>query len=44
MNIDHLSQLPVDLFIKEITYLPFDEVISVCQADTTLHNYCTNLS
>ena len=44
MNIDHLSQLPVDVFIKEITYLPFDEVISVCQANTTLHNYCTNSS
>ncbi len=44
MNIDHLSQLPVDVFIKEITYLPFDDVISVCQANTTLHNYCTNSS
>ncbi len=42
MNIDHLSKLPVDVFIKEITYLPFDDVISVCKANKTLHNYCTN--
>ncbi len=42
MNIDYLSKLPVDVFIQNITYLPFDEVISVCQANKTLHNYCTN--
>ncbi len=44
MSIDHLSRLPVDVFIKEITYLPFDDVISVCKSNTTLHNYCTNSS
>ena len=38
-----MNQLPVDVFIKEITYLPFSEVINVCQANTTLHKYCTNL-
>ncbi len=42
MSIDYLSQLPVDLFIQNITYLPFNEVISVCKANKTLHNYCTN--
>ncbi len=42
MNIDYLSQLPIDLFIEEITYLPFNEVISVCKANKSLHNYCTN--
>ena len=42
MDIDYLSQLHVDLFIKEITYLPFDTVISVCKVNTKLHNYCTN--
>ncbi len=42
MDIDHLSRLPVDLFIKEITYLPFDDIISVCKVNTTLHNYCIN--
>ncbi len=42
MNIDYLSQLPVDLFIKQITYLPFDDVISVCKANKTLYNYCIN--
>ncbi len=42
MNIDQLSRLPVDVFIQQITYLPFDEVINVCKANTTLHNYCTN--
>ncbi len=39
---DYLSKLPVDLFIKEITYLPFDNVITICTSNTTLHNYCTN--
>ena len=42
MSTDYLSHLPVDLFIKEITYLSFDEVINVCQTNKTLHNYCTN--
>ena len=41
MSID-LSQLHVDIFIKEVTYLPFNDVISVCEANKTLHNYCTN--
>ena len=42
MNTDYLSQLSVDVFIKEITYLPFDNVIAICTSNTTLHNYCTN--
>ncbi len=42
MDIDRLSKLPVDLFIKEITYLPFDNVITICTSNTTLHNYCIN--
>ena len=42
MDIDYLSRLPVDLFIQQITYLPFDDVISVCQANTILYNYCNN--
>ena len=39
---DYLSQLPVDIFIKNITYLPFDDVISVCSANVRLHSYCNN--
>ena len=42
MSIDYLTRLPIDLFIKEITYLPFGEVISVCKANKILSNYCTN--
>ncbi len=42
MDIDRISKLLVDLFIKEITYLPFDNVITICTSNTTLHNYCTN--
>ena len=41
-NIDYLSNLPIDLFMKQITYLPYEEVIKVCQANKKLHNYCTN--
>ena len=39
---DHLSTLPIDLFINQITYLPFDSVINICKSNTTLHEYCTN--
>jgi len=34
--------LNIDLFAKEITYLPFDTVKSLCQTDQQLHEYCTN--
>ena len=44
MDIDYLSRLPVDLFIQQITYLPFDDVVNICQANSTLHNYCTNIN
>ncbi len=44
MDIDYLSQLPIDMFIKNITYLPFDDVMSLCSSNTTLHNYCSNPS
>ncbi len=39
---DCLSQLPVDLFIQIIPYLPFDSVTNICRTNTKLHNYCTN--
>ena len=42
MDVDYLSQLPVDVFIQNITYLPFNNVISVCKANAKLHNYCTD--
>ncbi len=44
MDIDHLSKLPVDLFIQQITYLPFEDVISVCKANTKLHRYCSEFN
>ena len=39
---DQLSNLPVDLFIQSITYLPFSDVINVCSSNEKLHNYCTD--
>ena len=39
---DQLSRLPVDVFIQQITYLPFDEVIKVCETNKTLRNNCIN--
>lgn len=39
---DYLSSLPVEVFIQNITYLPFSDVISVCTTNNKLHNYCTN--
>ena len=41
-DIDRLSQLPVDLFIQQITYLPFQDVVSVCSANQQLRAYCND--
>lgn len=38
----NLTDLPVDLFIKKLTYLPFKDAISVCRTNTRSLNYCTN--
>jgi hypothetical protein len=42
MDPDRLSQLPVDVFIQQITYLPFKDVMSICSANTTLRSYCSD--
>ena len=42
MNIDYLSQLPVDVFIKTITYLPFKDVINICSSNTKLKSFCSD--
>ena len=44
MTTDYLSQLPPDLFMKHITYLPFDTVVSICNINSKLHSYCTHPS
>ena len=31
----------VDLFLKQLTYLPFKDVINMCQVNKKYHNYCT---
>jgi hypothetical protein len=38
---NNLDQLPVDVFIQQITYLPFKDVVSLCSTNTTLRKYCT---
>ena len=37
-----LSRLNPDLFIQHITYIPFEEVITLCTSNRTLHSYCTD--
>ena len=37
-----LTELPVDLFFHQLSYLPFRDVISVCSCNTTFHNYGLN--
>jgi len=37
-----MESLPVDLFIQQITYLPFEDVTNLCQVNTKFHEYCTN--
>lgn len=39
---DHFVRQPVDVFIKQITYLPFTDVISICSSNQRLRNYCMN--
>lgn len=41
-NLNYLSKLPVDLFLQQITYLPFSKVVTLCSSNTKFHNYCTN--
>ncbi len=38
-----MEELPIDVFIQEITYLPFTDVISLCSVNSKLHDYCTNI-
>ncbi len=40
-TVDRLSQLSPDVFIQQITYLPFQYVINVCSANKKLHGFCT---
>ena len=39
---DHLSQLPVDVFLQQITHLPYESVMAVCSANTKLRSYCSS--
>ena len=32
---------PVDIFLKQVTYLPFNDVVNMCQTNTLWHSYCT---
>ena len=41
MNPDYLSELPVDLFLKQITHLPYQSVIAVCSSSKKLQRYCS---
>lgn len=41
-QIDYLSQLPIELFMTQITYLPATEVDKICTINKKLHNYCTS--
>lgn len=36
-----MNNQPVDLFIKQITYLPFSDVISLCSTNKQFNTYCT---
>ena len=39
-QVDRLSQMDVNLFIQNITHLPFQDVITICNANETLLAYC----
>ena len=42
MDTSQLKELPVDVFIKQLTYLPFDQVITICSSDRQFHKYCSD--
>ena len=37
-----IDLLPADVFIYELTFLPFSEVINLCGANTKFHRYCSD--
>lgn len=37
-----MDNLSSDIFFKEITYLPFDEVKNLCKVNRQMYDYCTN--
>lgn len=37
-----MEELPIDLFIQQITYLPFNNVTTLCQSNQKFHRYCTD--
>ena len=39
---DYLSELPVDLFMQQITYLPYTSIVAVCSTNRKLHSYCSS--
>ena len=39
---DSLSRLPVDVFLQQITHLPYESVMAVCSANTKLRSYCSS--
>ena len=41
-GIDYLSMIPVDIFIKHITYLPFQDVVNVCSTNVKLRSFCSD--
>ena len=36
------EKIPVDIFLKTITYLPFGDVISACSTDQKFYSYCND--
>lgn len=37
-----LTTQPIDLFITQLTYLPFKDVKSLCSSNKKSFDYCTN--
>lgn len=37
-----MDEIPVDIIIKQLTYLPISEVNNICMVNKKYNNYCTN--
>ena len=39
--IDSMSRLPVDIFLKQITHLPYQSVVALCSSSKKSQSYCS---
>ena len=36
------KEVPIDVFLIQITYLPFNDVVNICKTNKFYHSYCAD--